>query len=151
MIELKEKCNIFDKVDEGFVGILTNGVVKPNGCLVMGAGQAKEALDLFPFIDAVLGDHVKEHGNIPKLFEMLDKFEVPADLFSFPTKVHFREPSSFELIKNSAKWLDDTARENASELFFLPRPGCGLGGLRWDDVRYNISFLPDNVIIVTNT
>lgn len=142
---LEEQCNIFDKITDGYIGILTNGIIKANGCLVMGAGQAKEVLDLYPGIDLIIGRHFKFKDKGPRVvfFAYMDVF-----FFTFPTKHHYAEKSDLNLIFKSAQILQQIAIGNQETRYYLPRPGCGLGGLKWDEVKSVISFLPNNVIIV---
>lgn len=111
--------------------ITTNGVRKKDGSLVMGAGVAREAVAKFPEIQFILGRKVLEQGNIPHIaWEQSGTYIV-----SFPTKVNWRLPSSLNLIQTSAASLQRLADKEKWENVALPRPGCGLGGLQWSDVR----------------
>jgi len=53
----------------------------------------------------------------------------------FPTKEHWKHPSRLEWIKSGL--IDLRQNVNAQELqsIAVPALGCGLGGLKWDDVR----------------
>ena len=123
--------------------IPTNGVVTSDGRLVMGAGVAKAALELSPWIDRMLGNYVKEKGNIPCILD-------GSRLISFPTKSHWKGDSSLGLISDSAHWIANWAKNNESPIIVLPRVGCGLGGLRWDTVQPLLSqiFVEDNFVVV---
>lgn len=149
MLELNEKVDIFSLAsDKTYIGILTNGVVNSLGNLVMGNGQAFKARCIYRELPAIFGKHVKLNGNIP-LFISPENGE--HGLFSFPTKSDYNYSASPKLITQSAIFLERYIKENKLSCnFYLPRPGCGLGGLKWEGVKSLIDFLPDNVIIVHN-
>ena len=59
----------------------------------------------------------------------------PRYVVNFPTKQHWRDPSQLEYI---ASGLADLRKQIASYRFSsiaVPPLGCGLGGLKWDQVR----------------
>jgi len=158
------KGNIWDYHDQGhYVAITTNGVLDRDGNLVMGAGIALEAknkfrevkhilpetisVGIFP-IEKILGEHVKYNRNVPCFLEGIR-------IVSFPTKNLWRDPSSIELICNSFRlicsqlwWSDevDLVDPNYKDdgviapdspnhpQIYCPLPGCGNGGLKWEDV-----------------
>lgn len=125
MIELK--TNIFSLNKPNLLRcITTNGVIKKNGELVMGAGVAKAAALKYPRLPRILGDLVNSHGN--NVF-LVKQFAVA----SFPTKHHWVEKSSLELIERSCKQLLDISDD--WEYIALPRPGCSNGGLDWSEVK----------------
>src|SRR5687767_10030200 len=80
--------------------ITTNGVVKSNGELVMGAGVAKQAKEKYPNLPKVLGQYVSLYGNRPFIL-------TNEKLITFPTKEHFKEDSDLILIEKSAKFIVD--------------------------------------------
>lgn len=109
----------------------------------MGAGIAHEALKRFPFLDLTLGAKVNARGNHCYFMKGIR-------LCSFPTKYHWNHPSDKNLIIQSARELRQIAFGYSTFTFYLPRPGCGFGGLRWEDVKPLIQeILPDNVIVVS--
>lgn len=140
---IEREMDLWDAPPGAWIGITTNGVVKADGSLVMGAGVAREALDRFPGLDAELGRLVRSCGN-----EVFGVHVKGRSLFSFPTKDHWRDQSYPYLIALSARALARVAADLPNDTFYLPRPGCGMGGMRWADVKPLIDFLPDNVIIV---
>lgn len=109
--------------------IPTNGVVKKDNRLVMGAGVAKIARDKFPLIDAEFGFWVNDNGNIPATYKYS---ELDYRVISFPTKHHWKDKSSIQLITNSAHNLNEIAAFYELEIVWLPAVGCGLGGLDWE-------------------
>ena len=121
--------------------VTTNGIVKPNGSLVMGAGVAKEAARRFPELPHLLGQLVDEKGN--HVF-IIEKFGIA----SFPTKHNWKNNSDMDLIVQSCrelKWLS-----KKWDYVLLPRVGCGLGGLEWDNQVKPVvgSYLDDDKFIV---
>lgn len=113
------------------LAITTNGFIrKSSGRAVMGAGIAKQARDRYPGIDHLLG-HMLEHGN--NVYVLNE--EEPA-LVSFPVKVFWWDPASLDLIERSARQLVEIVDSTwPDQMVYLPRPGCGNGGLRWAAVK----------------
>lgn len=125
--------------------ITTNGIVKQSGKAIMGAGIAKQALDLFPHCDIKLGDLIKEKGNIVHIFYT----DIDTTLISFPTKYHWKDKSCIDLIKQSALCLKVLMDFYNFKKVYLPRPGCDNGGLLWQDVKQEIEpILDDRVTVV---
>lgn len=121
----------------------TNGIIKSDGSLVMGAGVAKAANRRFPGLARRLGELVgSRHGNIPFYFDDIG-------IISFPTKRHWRDKSSLELIARSANHLKWIADEHRLSKVALPRVGCGMGGLDWKDVKSVLAaYLDDRFVVV---
>jgi hypothetical protein len=134
------QADVWDLHAKGnWVGITTNGAVKSNGALVMGRGVALQAADRFPWLPFRLGEWVKEKGNVPC-------FLPDYKMFSFPVKAHWQLKADIRLIKGSLERVCDrfTPKDWQTELeplpVYLPRPGCGNGGLDWEkDVKPNLS------------
>lgn len=137
------KQDVFDAFGSGdydAVCILTNGIFKKDGRAVMGAGQAKEAVERYRDIDLRLGKKLKATGNhVYKLGKTNNGY-----IFSFPTKNHFDSGADLDLIIQSAKELLLFADEYKLDNILLPRPGCGLGGLKWPDVKKQLEKVLDH-------
>lgn len=110
----------------------SNGVVKSNGRLTMGAGIAKSFADKFPSTPMYFGRKVEKFGN--KVHLMGSVGGAPP-ILSFPTKYHWRDTSDVQLIEKSCKELKEYADKNDWKNIYLPRPGIGLGGLKWAEVK----------------
>ena len=125
--------------------ITTNGICNSQGLAIMGAGVAKEAATRHPRLYKLLGRHLQENGNVPGCLLQFDRNEI----WSFPTKNHWKDPSSLDLIRKSAQilyrsWVNQNGLRDNIEVA-IPRPGCGLGGLDWADVKAVLEQeLPDN-------
>lgn len=135
-----------------YVGITTNSTIKSNGSLVMGRGVALQAKKRFEKhdLDRILGGLVQSRGNVPFIIDHLR-------LFTFPVKHNWHDDKAdIDLIVKSAERLHELTTVNDSDnfyqdiKFYLPRPGCGNGGLNWNNqVKPKIKdILCDNVIIV---
>lgn len=131
MIELKG--DIWS-VDTKWVCIPTNGCLDKRGNAVMGAGLAAQAAKMNPRMKRPLGNLISNFGNNVYLFYTDHK--LGKKIVSFPTKDHWKDNSSLELIEKSAKQLFVLQRERAPRTkVAIPRVGCGLGGLKWEDVK----------------
>lgn len=136
-----------DITDADAICVTTNGIVKANGELVMGAGIALAFAKRFPNLPRYLGECVTEKGNqvysvLPSLFTK--------SVASFPTKHHWKDQSDLKLIHTSAHQLVEKANKWRWQKVILPRPGCGLGGLKWADVKAVIEpILDDRFYIIT--
>lgn len=111
--------------------ITTNGHVTREGKAVMGRGCALEAKGALADIDFMLGHLLQVHGNRVLRLTRVNG----AELASFPVKHHWREKADPELIRRSADQLREMADKFGYKNVVLPRPGCGNGGLVWDDVK----------------
>ena len=121
--------------------IPTNGTVNSQGKLVMGAGVAKQATQLWPLISYRLGDLVKRYGN---------HVHILADIgvCSFPVKHAWSDTANIMLITRSCGEL--VASTNLNGSIYLPRVGCGNGHLLWQDVKPILeSYLDDRFILVS--
>ena len=144
--------NFWDEIKNyDAICVTTNGIVKSDGCLVMGTGIAKDFKERYKYIklDYQLGQKVKEYGNfvmhVPLFFP--DK---PFGIFSIPTKNDWKNPSDIELIKTSCITLSYLASQYGYDSVLLTRLGCGNGGLTWDSVCPIIAPILDDRFTVIN-
>lgn len=128
--------------------ITTNGTVKKNGECVMGRGCAREAVigsrgncGSWPGLPHILGAAIQEYGN---LVCYLGACVTPSTglLYSFPVKHNWFDKADTKLIERSAK--DLASLVNDKSIVVLPRPGCGNGGLKWEDVKPVLDPILDN-------
>jgi hypothetical protein len=136
--EIKGNLWKFFGQNHNVVLITTNGMVKKNGEAVMGRGCAFQATQLFPGIAKVLGHSLQNFGNHVALLR--------SGLWSFPVKHNWYEEADLKLIAQSTEELRGAIEPTKN--YYLPRPGCGNGKLKWEDVKPIVSSLPDNVFIV---
>lgn len=139
--------NIWDHInDYDAIVITTNGFVKNNGEAVMGKGIALEAKTRYPEFPKLLGNIIKQMGNNVWVFEF-DKWNGEADyqenIIVFPVKPvvgpngepGWRVKADINLIKKSVWQLRGYVNEIGWKKILMPRPGCGNGGLKWEDVK----------------
>lgn len=149
MIEVKgDFWEYADEYEPCALVCTTNKVVKNNGELVMGAGIAKDFKERYPFLPKDWGSRLKkypEHGLMITITPSMRQ------LVSFPTKHHWKDNSDLELILQSAKQLVQASILLGWESVLLTRPGCGCGGLKWEDVKPHLQIaLWDDAFIVIN-
>lgn len=140
--------NAWDLLESGEYSTLcitTNGAVNRFGECVMGRGIAQQFKRRYPFAPKILGDKIKEYGNI---FQSI-MWNEEVTFFAFPVKHIWNQKADLNLIRKSCYGLREYALLNKDKKILLPRPGCGNGQLDWKEVSFFISdILPDNVYIV---
>lgn len=142
--------DIWELAKGNSICITTNGNVNAKGHLVMGKGIAKEALIKHPSIGKILGERVELYGNHVEFIPIYDaNLKLIYNLFTFPTKHNWWEKSSFDLIEQSCKELVEYTITYTSKIY-LPRPGCGNGGLNWEDVKPILEKYFDNRFIIVS-
>lgn len=139
------KGDIFELMETGLYDafcITTNGFIKKNGECVMGAGIAKACKEKYPSLPLYLGGLITAYGNHCMY---LGHF-----MFSFPVKHNWFENADPVLIERSCKELMRIINNKGFTDVLLPRPGCGNGKLRYEDVKPILErCLDDRVIVAT--
>jgi len=133
----------------------SNGIVKSNNELVMGAGVAKAFKNRFPIVPKSAGDLVKKNGNICQVVKTM-KFAGPKEdvsntfsIVAFPTKNDWKDKSDLNLIITSAKQLISMADNHGWNKIYLPKPGCLNGQLNWEtQVKSAIKDILDDRVII---
>jgi hypothetical protein len=124
--------DIWNLWERGYwVVIPTNGFVKKDGTCVMGRGLALQAKKRLPCLPKELGGRLKEYGN--EVFTFCKYY-----LITFPVKKVWWEKADLTLIEKGAKSLQEIFRYNLSGIktpVYIPKVGCGNGGLEWKDVK----------------
>jgi hypothetical protein len=118
---------------DGTIAITTNGFVKRDRTCVMGRGCAKQAAIRFLELPHKLGTRISSEGN--------HVFYFPEHgLITFPVKHNWWEVADSDLIARSARELLKIVEvKKIKEAIYLPRPGCGNGRLKWEDVKKILS------------
>jgi hypothetical protein len=138
--------NIFDFPCDA-ICVTTNGVVKKDGELVMGGGIALQFKLRHSVLPTQLGLRVKQSGNKCYLITEPNK-TIGYDykyqyVISFPTKNHYKDDSSLELIQESVSQLIEISNVWKLKTIALPFPGIGLGNLKYEEVLPLVERLDD--------
>lgn len=124
--------------------ILTEDVealVNPVNCVgVMGKGLALAFKAAFPANFSTYRTACKNHEvQLGQMHVFQTKSLLnPLFIINFPTKGHWRDMSSIKHIDTGLNDLVDTIRNLGIHSIAVPPLGCGLGGLKWDDVSPRI-------------
>lgn len=142
------KGNLFES---GRFDIITNTI---NCCGAMGAGIALEYKTRYP---DMFRDYKKKCQNNEYFPGHIYEYKVDSALtiINFTTKDHWRSPSKLCWIESGLdelrEYLKNVSWEN---LVAVPRLGCGLGGLKWSEVRplivNHLKDLKHNITIFEN-
>ena len=126
--------------------ITTNSCIMNNGCLVMGAGIAREARDRFPGIECRLAKLIKSKcGHLGRYYLVIDP---QTHIAAFQVKQDWSDHADTSLILGSTNALTRWIAERPLRVA-LNFPGIGLGGLSRTDVLPYLTNLPANVTIWT--
>lgn len=157
--------NIFDYIGHvDAICITTNGTIKSNGELVMGAGVAKQFYDKYNKqyqIARLLAQKIYNGPAINKMlvvdskdnlcYNCLDaELNNGTHVISFPTKNHFQDQSSLGLIIQSAKRLVWIANKYNLKKIIIPSPGTGCGKLSKTLVYEELNKILDNRFYIIN-
>lgn len=123
--------NIWAFAGEAVIVITTSGSVAKNGRAILGRGVARQALIRYPDLPETLGRLLVEKGNHVHLLE--------PGLVSFPVEETAWSLPDMRLIECSARELRLLADREGWLRVMVPQPGCGGGGLLWQDVRQVIA------------
>lgn len=141
MIEIEGNIWDYYGVDNFVVCIPVNSQRDSRGLAIMGAGLALEAKLKIKGIATELGLMLKYGNDVHSLDQ--------GRIRSFPTKYRWKENASLALIQESVYSLGAEARGSPDTIFVMTRVGCGLGKLRWEEVKPILEQLPDNCWVVS--
>jgi len=123
--------------------ITTNGFVKRNGAAVMGRGVALQAAQRYPWLPAALGSSIETQGNHVTPFLVDNRW-----IITFPVKHKWYEKADLLLIERSRDELVALQVRLSLGKVVLPRPGCGNGGLDWEDVKPIMEVLDEHFFVI---
>jgi len=103
---------------------------------VMGKGIALQFKRQYPDMFEDYRRACKEGQVQPGRMHVYERRELinPRYIINFPTKRHWRSPSSIEDIKSGLSALAEEIRQRHIKSIALPALGCGNGGLDWSEV-----------------
>ncbi len=109
------------------VAITTNGAVNKVGRAIMLRGCARQARVRYPELLQTLGDLLRRHGN--------HVFDLGHQIVSFPVEVDPYQVPEMRMIDQSCRELVELTDYKGWQKVVVPRPGCGGGGLEWQEVK----------------
>lgn len=109
------------------IAITTGGLVRKDGTCVMPSGTALQAARKFPQLPGILGQQIRQKG--------MHVFELENRIVSFPVENSPYENPELSIIRQSCLELVELAESKGWTRIVVPRPGCGHGGLSWNEVQ----------------
>ncbi len=109
------------------VAITTGGLLRNDGSCPMPSGCARQAADRFPSLPYTLGEQIKSFG--------MHVFDLGNRVISFPVENSPFENPELRIIEQSCHELVELVNYKQWERVVVPRPGCGGGGLFWNEVE----------------
>lgn len=132
--------DIWDYLGKAVICIGTNGHLTKKGRAVLGRGCARQAGELFADLPARLGALLSTGGNHVQV--------IGEGLVSFPVEESPWATPELRLIRRSAQELRALADLHGWREIVVPRPGCGGGGLAWQEVRPLLEDIFDDRFVV---
>jgi len=104
---------------------------------VMGGGIALQFKRLYPENFKAYAVACRREEVVPGRMFVFERgsFINPRSIINFPTKRHWRERSRLRDIESGLQALVGEIRAREIRSVAMPALGCGLGGLRWENVR----------------
>ena len=122
--------------------ITTNGSLTRDGRAIFGHGVARQAALRFPSLAGNLGRLLAECGN--------HVFDLGQGFVSFPVEETPWSLPDLRIIARSAQELRQLADDSGWQRIVVPRPGCGGGGLAWEEVKSLLEPCFDNRFVVVS-
>jgi hypothetical protein len=162
------KGDLFEMIYEDGVDaicITTNGMWLTDGRAAMGGGCAGVCAKRWPETAVRLGKCLKNFlTNVPFVIGALDEngeylepnlkmikeHKFKTLIISYPTIDDLMSGAKIDLIKNSAKEVKALADRFGLKGIVVPRPGVGIGGLTWGDVKSEIEpYMDDRFTVIS--
>ncbi|SEA72666.1 hypothetical protein SAMN05660420_02985 [Desulfuromusa kysingii] len=109
------------------VAITTGGLLLKDGRCSMPRGCARQAADRFPTLPYTLASQIRNFG--------MHVFDLGQRIVSFPVEDSPFENPSLQIIERSCRELVELVEFKQWPRIIVPRPGCGHGGLTWNEVK----------------
>jgi len=135
--------NIWDSYNISNMFIITgNSFIKKDGSLAMGRGIALEAKNKILKIDIIFGKMIIDKCGHLGIYNLINYNKI----YLLQTKIHFKDPSSIDLIYNGIERLKSII--NNQLIINMVFPGIGYGGLTKEEVFHKtLVNLPNNITI----
>jgi len=141
--------NLWDSKADAII-ITTNGTIRKDGACVMGRGVALQAAQRDKHLSYVLGALIKSSGNRPFFLEA--NTDIGYIIITLPVKDHWCQQADIDLIEEGVRYISSIVNNSpVIETIAMPRPGCGNGRLKWEDVKPIIEpYLNDRFTVYNN-
>jgi RNase H-fold protein (predicted Holliday junction resolvase) len=100
-----------------------------------------------PFIIGALNEDGEYMGATR---QMIKDRQFKCLIISFPTMNKMGQPANLQLIKQSATIVKDYVDRFELKNVMVPRPGSGIGGLQWADVKAALETILDERFTVVS-
>jgi len=133
--------------DQDIFQLPVQAIVNPVNLVgVMGKGLALQFKERYPEVfdlyKEAIADRTLVYGRIHVVNLYDDPFfqhGKPDKIINFPTKQHWREPSTYDLISRGLQALTSCVQQMKIYSIAIPPLGCGLGGLDRNEVEAMIN------------
>lgn len=119
--------DLWEYLGQAVVAVTTCGQVDGRGRAILLRGCGRQARERFPDLPERLGRLLQARGN--------HVHDLGGGLVSFPVEEGPFDLPDLRLIERSCRELVALADAQRWTDIVVPRPGCGGGGLRWEEVR----------------
>lgn len=111
-----------------------DALINPVNCKgVMGKGLALEFKKKYPqnfmAYRKICDEHLLQPGSI-----YVTHFRPDPIIINFATKDHWKNPSKIEYIQKGMQQIVELLNNHRITSIAIPKIGCGLGGLNWEEV-----------------
>ena len=135
--------DIWEYAATGVIVITTNGSLTPDGRAIFGRGVARQAVFRHPGLAEKLGRLLAAQGN--------HVFDLGDGIVSFPVEETPWSLPDLRIVASSAQELRQLADSLGWVRIVVPRPGCGGGGLAWQDVKPVLApWFDDRFIVISH-
>lgn len=133
---------IWEYAGAAMIAITSNGSLTRDQRAIMGRGVARQAAARFPELSGQLGRMLAERGN--------HVFDLGNGIVTFPVEETAWSLPDLRIIARSAQELRGLADRSGWQRIVVPRPGCGGGGLAWQEVRPLLEpWLDDRFVVIS--
>lgn len=111
-------------------------LVNPVNCVgIQGAGLALQFKNRYPKAYRGYKAFCDQQKMLPGGILLSSVPEYGKTILSFATKNHFKNPSQLNFIESGLIKFRTTYKSLGIKSIAFPMLGCGLGGLKWEDVK----------------
>ena len=125
------KGDILKEVKYDLICFTSNSTLKKDGSLVMGRGNALSFKNKFKDIDKKLGRIIEDKSLFGLKVLKATDYKVGA----FQTKINWVEPSTYEILENSKRKLEQYINKYPNEKIAICYPGIENGKLNKEKVK----------------